>query len=319
MENSEFLHLDDEETIEEEENRSKNSDEHQREIEALKKESEMPLEQLLMLYSRKGGDELTGNVEDEEDDDDDSDDEDGEYDDDDDGDDDDDEDDDDECNREGNELGSDHKNKKTLFSFIKDSHSMSGDDDDTDFEPNIFGDKKIKIGDEHQASIPDLVSDRSSDTQSFDVSIWKPFVLNENEVLKYLQRTEMPVKEESRLVLLHECNYQIDEALKTCRDSKLKVKSMLLSEEENKEFEEGLNKYGKNFREIQENNLRNYKISELVNYYYIWKKSEKYDSFLERHKLNKKAQLINTLMCDYMEHLIFDREHQLKTAFEKSD
>ncbi len=53
----------------------------------------------------------------------------------------------------------------------------------------------------------------------------------------------------------------------------------LWSEEECKAFETGLRVYGKDFHSIQNQKVGTRSVGELVQFYYLWKKTERHDVF----------------------------------------
>lgn len=60
------------------------------------------------------------------------------------------------------------------------------------------------------------------------------------------------------------------------------------SEEECRNFELGIRLYGKNFTLIQATKVASRSVQELVQFYYFWKKTERYDSFAAKQRLEKK-------------------------------
>ncbi|NXC18384.1 MIER1 protein, partial [Corythaeola cristata] len=60
------------------------------------------------------------------------------------------------------------------------------------------------------------------------------------------------------------------------------------TEEECRNFEQGLKVYGKDFHVIQANKVRTRSVGECVAFYYMWKKSERYDFFAQQTRFGKK-------------------------------
>ncbi|XP_012584899.1 PREDICTED: mesoderm induction early response protein 2 [Condylura cristata] len=60
------------------------------------------------------------------------------------------------------------------------------------------------------------------------------------------------------------------------------------SEEECRNFEHGVRVHGKNFHLIQANKVRTRSVGECVEYYYLWKKSERYDYFSQQTRLGRR-------------------------------
>uniref|UniRef100_A0A1B0BE63 Mesoderm induction early response protein 1 n=1 Tax=Glossina palpalis gambiensis TaxID=67801 RepID=A0A1B0BE63_9MUSC len=84
---------------------------------------------------------------------------------------------------------------------------------------------------------------------------------------------------EQALHLLVQCGYDFKEALRRKRLNALPLNDCmsLWSEEECQKFEEGIQKYGKDFLKIRQNQVRTRTLRELVQFYYLWKKSERRD------------------------------------------
>ncbi|KAM9242294.1 mesoderm induction early response protein 2 isoform 3-T3 [Dugong dugon] len=60
------------------------------------------------------------------------------------------------------------------------------------------------------------------------------------------------------------------------------------SEEECRNFEHGFRVHGKNFHLIQANKVRTRSVGECVEYYYLWKKSERFDYFTQQTRLGRR-------------------------------
>lgn len=50
----------------------------------------------------------------------------------------------------------------------------------------------------------------------------------------------------------------------------------------------GLRIYGKDFRQIQRNKMSHRTVGEIVQFYYLWKKTERYDAFCTQTRFGKK-------------------------------
>ena len=92
------------------------------------------------------------------------------------------------------------------------------------------------------------------------------------------------------LHLLLQCGYNCEEALRRRRMNAVPaVETMTLwSEEECRAFELGLRLYGKDFHMIQSQKVRTRSVGELVQFYYLWKKTERHDVFANNTRLEKK-------------------------------
>lgn len=67
----------------------------------------------------------------------------------------------------------------------------------------------------------------------------------------------------------------------------------LWSEEECRAFELGLRLYGKDFHMIQSQKVRTRSVGELVQFYYLWKKTERHDVFANNTRLEKKKYTLH--------------------------
>lgn len=67
----------------------------------------------------------------------------------------------------------------------------------------------------------------------------------------------------------------------------------LWSEEECRAFELGLRLYGKDFHMIQSQKVRTRSVGELVQFYYLWKKTERHDVFANNTRLEKKKYALH--------------------------
>lgn len=175
--------------------------------------------------------------------------------------------------------------------------STSDDDsDDTSSEEH----KEIMVGPKYQAKIPPLGSCIYQQERAYsneDQLLWMPGILPMQDVedfLIYAQRPHgqrgaagpqahgaMVRDNEQALYELVKCNFNAEEALRRLRFN-VKVFSEELcswSEEECRNFEHGYRVYGKNFHLIQANKVRTRSVGECVEYYYMWKKSERHEYF----------------------------------------
>lgn len=67
----------------------------------------------------------------------------------------------------------------------------------------------------------------------------------------------------------------------------------LWSEEECRAFELGLRLYGKDFHMIQQQKVKTRSVGELVQFYYLWKKTERHDVFANATRLEKKKYTLH--------------------------
>ncbi|XP_077110041.1 mesoderm induction early response protein 2 [Ranitomeya variabilis] len=153
------------------------------------------------------------------------------------------------------------------------------------------------------------------DSQEKDQLLWDPNILPEREVENYLSQAaecqhrvgerysqnEGTVKDnEQALYELVKCRFNTDEALRRLSFNVKVVQGHLCawSEDECRSFEQGFRVYGKNFHLIQANKVRTRSVGECVQYYYTWKKSERFEHFTHS-RLGRRRPLINTASVEY--------------------
>ncbi|XP_077981121.1 mesoderm induction early response protein 1-like [Glandiceps talaboti] len=221
-----------------------------------------------------------------------------------------------------------HSGKRPLRSnTMADSGSES---DDSDYVPPPYDDwkKEIKIGSYFQAEVPEGLSkyDDAPAYENEDRLLWDPSKCNDDRVEEYLRHVqEIPAgtqgvkaiptgdhvrDDEQALYLLLQCGNNLDEAL---RRHKMQVtpptdEMSLWSEEECRSFENGLRTYGKDFHMIQQHKVRTRSVGELVQFYYLWKKTERHDAFANQARLSKPKYKIHPGITDYMDRFIDDSE-----------
>ncbi|KAM4629286.1 mesoderm induction early response protein 2 [Polymixia lowei] len=187
--------------------------------------------------------------------------------------------------------------------------SSSEEDSDDASTPSNEERKDIMVGSMYQARIPLLSpyvhQERAYDSE--DQLLWSPGVLPVQEVEEFLLSAQRPGGQEmaghtqipgdtvrdneQALYELVKCSFNTEEALRRLRFN-VKVFSEELcgwSEEECRNFEQGYRAYGKNFHLIQANKVRTRSVGECVEYYYIWKKSDRHEYFTQQAtKLSRK-------------------------------
>ncbi|XP_077391372.1 mesoderm induction early response protein 2 isoform X3 [Festucalex cinctus] len=132
-----------------------------------------------------------------------------------------------------------------------------------------------------------------------DQLLWRPDALPLLEVEHFLLNVQRPRAQEGSvfkqtcadivrdneqaLYELLKCNFNTEEALRRLHFN-VKVFTELCgwSEEECRNFEHGYKVYGKNFHLIQANKVRTRSVGECVEYYYMWKKSERHNCFTQQ-------------------------------------
>ncbi|VDL98614.1 unnamed protein product [Schistocephalus solidus] len=196
-----------------------------------------------------------------------------------------------------------------------DSPPAYNSDEDEDYSPNVEGDGnwrgEMRVGEEYQAVVtPQPLSSHLPGTDShlgFDCRLlWRPGVLSNAEVERYQQAysktLSMPVPssrtpdDDEALFLLMQADFDTDEALqrlqfKPVHPSELPSYIEAWSEADCAAFERGFLIYNKNFRQIHLNKLRHKTVAELVQFYYLWKKTARHDDFVRFYRREKKKPL----------------------------
>ncbi|XP_077440607.1 mesoderm induction early response protein 2 isoform X2 [Vanacampus margaritifer] len=190
-----------------------------------------------------------------------------------------------------------------LPSGNKDTSVCSSDEESDDISlPSNEEHKEIMVGSMYQAIIPPLgpYTYHEQAYNSEDQLLWRPGALPLLEVEHFLLNVQRPRGQEGAvckqtctdivrdneqaLYELLKCNFNAEEALRRLHFN-VKVFTEELcgwSEEECRNFEHGYKVYGKNFHLIQANKVRTRSVGECVEYYYMWKKSERHDYFTQQ-------------------------------------
>ena len=183
--------------------------------------------------------------------------------------------------------------------------------------------KTIMIGPTYQASVPGgLCSyDDTPPYENEDKQLWDPTRLSEEVSREYLAKSAetqgasgalgvngIPTgshirDDEQALLLLLQCGYNTEEALRRKRMNAVPPADTmsLWSEEECRAFETGLRVYGKDFHSIQNQKVGTRAVGELVQFYYLWKKTERHDVFANSFRIEKKKYTLHPGTTDYME------------------
>lgn len=167
-----------------------------------------------------------------------------------------------------------------------DDNRNENSDDDSSYESELV--QLVNIGDEYQAQI------ESSDVYPvpIDELLWSSSSLDDSDnenIDEYLRiiHTEYPASDdEISLRTLLNCQLNTELALEHFRQLSRKniytYSAWSLAEIE--EFEQGLREFGKNFSKISHFKCSNRSVREIVYFYYQWKKSERYEIFLEQQR-----------------------------------
>ncbi|XP_033218731.1 mesoderm induction early response protein 1 isoform X2 [Belonocnema kinseyi] len=200
------------------------------------------------------------------------------------------------------------------------------EEDDCDYSPDEEEWKKtIMVGSDYQAAIPEGLCkyDDALPYENEDKMLWNPSHIAELETEEFLERAQLPAvkgstlpagshirDDEQALYLLLQCGYNLEEALRRRRMNVLPQTDSvsLWSEEECHNFESGLRNYGKDFHLIQKNKVRTRSVGELVQFYYLWKKTERHDIFTYKARLEKKKYALHPGITDYMDRFLEEQE-----------
>ncbi|XP_045856063.1 mesoderm induction early response protein 3 isoform X1 [Meles meles] len=189
--------------------------------------------------------------------------------------------------------------------------------------------KEIMIGLQYQAEIPPYLGEYDGDEKVYeneDQLLWRPGVVLESKVKEYLVETSLRTgnekimdrisagthtrDNEQALYELLKCNHNIKEAIERyCCNGKASQEGMTAwTEEECRSFEHALMLFGKDFHLIQKNKVRTRTVAECVAFYYMWKKSERYDYFAQQTRFGKKRYNHHPGVTDYMDRLVDETE-----------
>ena len=178
-----------------------------------------------------------------------------------------------------------------------------------------------------QASVPIGLSsyDDTPPYENEDKLLWDPKNLNNTKVEDFLAKSQEALQpsgvgglplgahirdDEQSLHMLLMCGFNYEEALRRRRMNAVPpAETMSLwSEEECRAFELGLRLYGKDFHMIQQQKVRTRSVGELVQFYYLWKKTERHDVFANATRLEKKKYALHPGITDYMDRFIDEQD-----------
>ncbi|XP_062034249.1 mesoderm induction early response protein 2 isoform X2 [Lepus europaeus] len=195
--------------------------------------------------------------------------------------------------------------------FLADDDKEPGSSASSDTEDALPANKckkEIMVGPQFQADLSSLHLNRHGEKiyENEDQLLWDPSVLPEREVEEFLYRAvkrrwqetagaQLPEGEtvrdsEQALYELVKCSFNVEEALRRLRFNVKVIRDGLCawSEEECRNFEHGFRVHGKNFHLIQANKVRTRSVGECVEYYYLWKRSQRYDDFAQQTRLGRR-------------------------------
>lgn len=224
---------------------------------------------------------------------------------------------------------------RQLFAPIN-AQAQSEDEEDGDYIPDEEVKKTIMVGSDFQAVIPEGLCryDDALPYENEDKLLWNPTVLGEDIIEDYLKKIAAAASsntgtpqtntvfsiplgrhlrdDEQGLYLLQQCGHNIDEALRRKRINAVPVAEQQMSiwsEEECRNFENGLRIHGKDFHMIQQSKVRTRSVGELVQFYYLWKKTERHDLFANKARLEKKKYNLHPGLTDHMDRFLEEQEN----------
>uniref|UniRef100_A0A672HIV0 Mesoderm induction early response protein 1 n=1 Tax=Salarias fasciatus TaxID=181472 RepID=A0A672HIV0_SALFA len=217
--------------------------------------------------------------------------------------------------------------KLKYFESSNDAEEES--DEDEDYVPSEDWKKEIMVGSMYQAETPVGLckyKDNERVYENDDQLLWNPECLPEGKVVEFLTEASRRTGDEKgvdaipegshikdneqALYELVKCDFDTDEALRRLRFNVKAAREELSvwTEEECRNFEQGLKAYGKDFHLIQANKVRTRSVGECVAFYYMWKKSERYDFFAQQTRLGKRKYNLHPGVTDYMDRLLDETE-----------
>ncbi|XP_063051069.1 mesoderm induction early response protein 3 isoform X2 [Engraulis encrasicolus] len=193
--------------------------------------------------------------------------------------------------------------------------------------------KEIMVGPEHQAEVPTGLCSYGDDEKAYeeeDQLLWSPGLISESKVKEFLWKAlsrttdqksdsdgykEHVRDNEQVLYELVKCNYNTHEALERySRNVKSSKESPPWSEDECRNFEHALQIYDKNFHLIQKHKVTTRTVAECVAFYYMWKKSERFDYFVQQNRFGKKKYSSYPGVTDLMDRLVDEAEGMADTT-----
>ena len=146
--------------------------------------------------------------------------------------------------------------------------------------------KKARVGNHYQARIPKYLSD-VGDYGCDDELLWDPFVMDADSVDNFLRRISSVTKllipmgnhlrdDEEALYILQKNRHDVESAFQALSSNLTsKTAQSVWSEEDCRNFEKGILNFGKNFFLIQKYRVTTRHGGELVQFYYLWKTTER--------------------------------------------
>ncbi|KFW02598.1 Mesoderm induction early response protein 1, partial [Fulmarus glacialis] len=203
--------------------------------------------------------------------------------------------------------------------FDTNSEIEEESEEDEDYIPSEDWKKEIMVGSMFQAEIPAGICKYKENEKVYendDQLLWNPDFLPEEKVIEFLNEASRRTGDEKGLDAIPEgshikdneqalyelvkCNFDTEESLRRLRFNVKAAREELSvwTEEECRNFEQGLKVYGKDFHVIQANKVRTRSVGECVAFYYMWKKSERYDFFAQQTRFGKKKYNLHPGVTD---------------------
>uniref|UniRef100_A0A1A8IR45 Mesoderm induction early response protein 1 n=1 Tax=Nothobranchius kuhntae TaxID=321403 RepID=A0A1A8IR45_NOTKU len=226
-------------------------------------------------------------------------------------------------------LGTAELIRPQKLKYFEGNDAEEESDEDEDYVPSEDWKKEIMVGSMYQAETPVGLSkykDNEKVYENDDQLLWNPDCVPEDKVVEFLTEASRRTGDEKgvdaipegshikdneqALYELVKCDFDTEEALRRLRFNVKAAREEISvwTEEECRNFEQGLKAYGKDFHLIQANKVRTRSVGECVAFYYMWKKSERYDFFAQQTRLGKRKYNLHPGVTDYMDRLLDETE-----------
>lgn len=158
--------------------------------------------------------------------------------------------------------------------------------------------KFIRVGDDYQVEIPTVEIQYDGNEIEQETLVWAPNLIPEIEVEQFLKTAcsyKKSVKNvrdnETALKVLWECDLDVKSATEKFVSSPGPSNSVedKWTAEEIDNFETGVSHFRKRFLLVQKWYLKNKTMAEIVEFYYFWKKTERYEVFMVKKAEQKKV------------------------------
>ncbi|KAM4557651.1 mesoderm induction early response protein 1b isoform 1-T1 [Fundulus diaphanus] len=227
-------------------------------------------------------------------------------------------------------LGTAELIRPQKLKYFESNHDVEEEsEEDEDYVPSEDWKKEIMVGSMYQAETPAGLCKYKENEKVYendDQLLWNPDCVPEGKVVEFLTEASRRTGEEKgvdaipegshikdneqALYELVKCDFDTEEALRRLRFNVKAAREEISvwTEEECRNFETGLRAYGKDFHLIQANKVRTRSVGECVAFYYMWKKSERYDFFAQQTRLGKRKYNLHPGVTDYMDRLLDETE-----------